>query len=286
MQVEKQRAYAKINLTLDVVGKRADGYHEMEMVMQLISLYDEITFTENESGEISLSISGANLSAGEDNLVMRAARLFYNQLGKPCRGVHLALEKRIPMQAGMAGGSSDAAAVLKGLNEMEYRPFESKTLFQMAEKLGSDVPYCLLGKTALATGRGEILKEIAPMPHCFVAVCKPSFGISTPNLFQEIDQKVILTRPKTQDMVAAIKRGKVGEIGALLSNVFEQALSPAQRDEVFAIEHEMRRHGCAGTAMTGSGPTVFALFQQQAAAQGAVSSLREKYQETFLCETV
>lgn len=189
------QAPAKLNLTLDVLGRREDGYHDLKMVMQSITLADRLTLRPGQTPGIQVSSSFHFLPTGEKNLAGKAAVCFYQALGRPARDLDIAITKHVPVCAGMAGGSSDAAAVLRALNQLEGSPFSPEELAHVGEGVGSDVPYCVLGCTALAQGRGEVLTPLSPLPHCWVVACKPDFPVSTPELFARIDSCRIRRRP-------------------------------------------------------------------------------------------
>ena len=182
------QAFAKLNLTLDILGKREDGYHDLRMVMQSITLADTLTLEENRGEGLRVSANLRFLPTGEKNLAAAAALRFWEALGREPEDLDIRIEKRIPVCAGMAGGSSDAAAVLRALNQRSGEPFSPKELARLGERVGSDVPYCVLGGTALAEGRGEILTPLPPLPACWVVVCKPDFPVSTPELFAQADR--------------------------------------------------------------------------------------------------
>ncbi len=285
MNIIQESAFAKLNLTLDVVGLRPDGYHEMEMVMQSVTLCDTLTLTPQE-GRTTARTNLSFLPTGDKNLAVMAANHFYETLGIPQRHFEIFIEKRTPVCAGLAGGSSDGAAVLRALNRLEGSPFSPLELAKIGEKFGSDVPYCVLGTTALAKGRGEELTPLPPCPHCWVVLCKPPFPVSTPELFQRIDSTKITCRPDTLGMIAALEGGDLNGVAHRLFNVFEEALPRTQRQTVDEIKNSLIQLGALGAAMSGSGPTVFGLFDNQSIAQAAYEALKQSYQETFLAETV
>ena len=280
------KALAKLNLSLDVLGKRPDGYHDMKMVMQSITLSDDITVTDNDGQGIRVSSNVGFLPTNEKNLAVAAALRFYESLGKEPRSIDLSLEKSIPVCAGMAGGSSDAAAVLRALNEMEGRPYDMMELAKVGEKVGSDVPYCVLGTTALAEGRGEVLTNLPALPHCWVVVCKPDFPVSTPELFGKIDRCKVRCRPDTDGMIRALEQGDLEGIARRMYNVFEDVLPERQRNRVRDIKNTLIQCGALGANMSGTGPTAFGLFEDEAAAREAYAQLKEQYKETYLAETV
>ena len=280
------QARAKLNLTLDVLAKRPDGYHDMKMVMQSITLSDDITVMDNDGQGIRVSSNVGFLPTNEKNLAVAAALRFYESLGKEARSVDLSLEKSIPVCAGMAGGSSDAAAVLRALNEMEGHPYDLMELAKVGEKVGSDVPYCVLGTTALAEGRGEVLTTLTSLPKCWVVVCKPDFPVSTPELFGKIDRCKVRCRPDTDGMIRALEQGDLEGVARRMYNVFEDVLPERQRSRVRDIKNTLIQCGALGANMSGTGPTAFGLFEDETAAREAYAQLSEQYRETYLAETV
>ena len=276
MQVQ---AYAKLNLSLDILRRREDGYHDLQMVMQSISLADTLTITPG-AGRMDTNLS--YLPADGRNLAQAAAAAFRAATGLDIQ-VDIAIQKHIPVCAGLAGGSSDAAAVLRALNEHTGAGLSPERLAKIGEAVGSDVPYCVLGGTALAEGRGEVLTPLSPLPPCHVAVCKPPFPISTPQLFARVDTKKITRRPDTQGLIAALGRGDLPDVARRMYNVFEDVLEPRRRAQIDAIKAQLID---CGASMTGSGPTVFGLFLDESAAHRAVKALQEQYREVFLAQTV
>ena len=279
-------APAKINLTLDILGQRADGYHDMRMVMQSITLADTLTLEENQGEGLRVSANLRFLPTGEKNLAAAAALRFWEALGREPEDLDIRIEKRIPVCAGMAGGSSDAAAVLRALNQRVGEPFSPKELARLGERVGSDVPYCVLGGTALAEGRGEVLTPLPPLPRCWVVACKPDFPISTPELFAQADRVKLRRRPDTAGLVAALEAGDLGGVARRMYNVFEDVLPARLYTRVAEIKNDLIQCGALGANMSGSGPTAFGLFDRLEAAQEARACLTQRYRDTFLCETV
>lgn len=280
------QAFAKLNLTLDILGKREDGYHDLRMVMQSITLADTLTLEENQGEGLRVSANLRFLPTGEKNLAAAAALRFWEALGREPEDLDIRIEKRIPVCAGMAGGSSDAAAVLRALNQRVGEPFSPKELARLGERVGSDVPYCVLGGTALAEGRGEVLTPLAPLPRCWVVACKPDFPISTPELFAQADRVKLRRRPDTAGLVAALEAGDLGGVARRMYNVFEDVLPARLYTRVAEIKNILIQCGALGANMSGSGPTAFGLFDRLEAAQEARSCLTQRYRDTFLCETV
>ena len=280
------QAPAKLNLTLDVLGRRADGYHDLKMVMQSITLADRLTLRPGRAPGIQVSSSFHFLPTGEKNLAGKAAVCFYQALGRPARDLDISITKHVPVCAGMAGGSSDAAAVLRALNRLEGDPFSPEELAHVGEAVGSDVPYCVLGCTALAQGRGEVLTPLPPLPHCWVVACKPDFPVSTPELFARIDSCRIRRRPDADGLIAALEQGDLMEVARRMYNVFEDVLPERQLARVADIKNTLIQQGALGANMSGTGPTAFGLFSSQSQAQAAYDVLKQRYQEVFLAETV
>lgn len=279
--MEQEQSFAKINLSLDVLGKREDGYHDLAMVMQTVSLSDDVTLEMTEEKNVTVETNLAYLPKGEKNLAYKAACLFYEKLQIPFSGINIVIEKKIPVCAGLAGGSGDAAAVLRILNKLHESPFSLEELSKLAQKIGADVPYCLQGGTMLAEGTGEILTPLPPLPSCYFVLCKPNFSISTPELFQKIDSCRIKHRPNTKELVEAMERHDLSGIACRMFNVFEEALQPRQRKTVTEIKNVLIDFGALGASMSGSGPTVVGLFDGEEKAKKAIAQLKEEYPETF-----
>lgn len=276
---------AKINLTLDVTGKLPNGYHTVEMIMQSIDLSDRVTVSLNDTRKLSMTCNRNDLSVAEDNLAIRAARLFLEHCDICDIGVEIALEKNIPMQAGMAGGSTDAAAVLIGLNELLEQNLSREELCVLGLKLGADVPYCICGETMLAEGIGEVLSTLPKMPKCTVLVCKPPVGVPTPEIYRAIDEAPIAEHPQTQEMITALYAQDLNAIGKLLCNVMEP-VTAGKHPVIYDIKQTMLDHGALGALMSGSGSAVFGLYHSHDDAKKAYSILSKRFDETFLSFTV
>lgn len=276
-------AYAKLNLTLDILSKRNDGYHDLSMVMQSISLHDDVTVTLTEGNGI---VCRCGMLPGDDsNLAVKAAGAFFTETGIPPRGLLIDIEKRIPIQAGMAGGSADAAAVLHALRALLAPELTTQKLEAIGAQIGSDVPYCVRGGTVLAEGRGEKLTTLKAAPHFHVVICKPDFPISTPVLFRRSDSVELSDRPDTNGMLCAIAEGDTPGVSARVFNVFEAVLEESE-GEVFVIKNRLLAFGADAAAMTGSGPTVFGLFRSNEKAACAYEGLRRSYPQTYLAEFI
>ena len=280
------QAYAKLNLTLDVLGKREDGYHDLCMVMQSITLHDTLTLEQTPGAGLRVGTNLRFLPTGEKNLAAAAALRFWETLGREPEDLDIRIATRIPVCAGMAGGSSDAAAVLRALNDQAGNPFTLQELAQVGAKVGSDVPYCVLGGTALAEGRGEVLTPLPPLPKCWVVACKPDFPISTPELFAQVDSVKLRRRPDTAGVLAALKAGDLEGVARRMYNVFEDVMNPRQYARVAEIKQTLIQKGALGANMSGSGPTAFGLFDSQERAEEARAALDLTYRDTFLCQSV
>ena len=275
------KAYGKINLSLDIIRKLPSGFHDMRMVMETVELHDDIQITLSEGDGVSMRSNLSFLPSDSKNIAVKAAKLFFEALSLPKQHVAIKLFKRIPVAAGMAGGSANAAAVLRGLNILLETGLSKEELMHMGAELGSDVPYCIVGGTKLAEGRGEVLTALPALPDCHIVICKPKFSISTPELFSRIDCSKIRHRPDTDGLLHALEARSLNQVSMRLFNVFEDVLDSRGR-EIGQIKTTLLHAGALGAAMTGTGPTVFGLFDKEADANSAYIKLKEHYRETFL----
>ena len=278
-------AYAKLNLTLDVLSRRADGYHDMKMVMQSVELTDRVSLIPNGTERMRASSNLGFLPTGEKNLAVAAALAFYRSLNAPIRGWDIALKKQIPVCAGMAGGSSDAAAVLRALNREEGEPFTPGQLAGIGEQVGSDVPYCVLGGTALAEGRGEVLTPLPALPQCWAVICKPDFSVSTPELYGKIDTVAIPHRPDNQAMESALLAGDLGKVAENVYNVFDPVVT-SEHLELNYIKSICNSYGALTEQMTGSGSAIFAILPNFEYAAVVCSMLKENYPNIYIAKPV
>ena len=279
------KAYAKLNLTLDILRRREDGYHDLSMVMQSISLHDTVCLRETGTGDITLESGAEFLPCDRENLGYRAAEAFFGALSIENPGIAIEIEKRIPVCAGMAGGSADAAAVLRGLRALYAPNLSVEELCRIGERVGSDVPYCVFGGTALAEGRGEKLTRLPAVPDCWAVIAKPPFPVSTPELFGCVRTKKLTCHPDTRGMLHSLEKGDLAGILHRVYNVFEEVL-PEKYGEVFSIKDRMLDLGAESACMTGSGPTVFGLFTDRKAAESACEALRKDYSQCYLTKMV
>lgn len=278
-------AFAKLNLTLDILGKREDGYHDMRMVMQSIDLHDVVTITPREKAGLTLTTDLPFLPKGDGNIASKAAARFFQSTGLPAPGLSIDIRKSIPVCAGMAGGSSDAAAVLRVLRTAYAPQMPLDRLEEAGALVGSDVPYCIRGGTALAEGRGERLRGLPPLPPCWIVVCKPACSLSTPELFSLVQVKKLRCHPNTAELLTALEEQDLEGVARRMYNVFEDVL-PRRYGEVFSIKSELLGLGALGASMTGSGPTVFGVFSDRAAAARAAEAMSGQYPAVFLCRPV
>lgn len=279
-------AYAKINLTLDVLGKRPDGYHDLSMVMQSVSLADQVIIRETGEEGFTLKTDLGFLPGADKNIAGVAARAFARHTGADLSGLEIELQKHIPVCAGTAGGSSDGAAVLRGLNRWFSCGLSLRHLAEIGEEVGSDVPYCVLGCTALAEGRGEKLTCLPALPDCHIVLCKPGFSVSTPELFRRIDELKLCFHPDTAGVLAALEEGDLAGVSRRMFNVFEEALPAQRRAVVEEIKSTLLSRGALGACMSGTGPTVFGIFDNAESARSVADELKQSYAETFLTKNV
>lgn len=267
------KANAKINLALDVVGKLPNGYHEVKMIMQSIALCDELTLKKAPEG-ITVTTDSQELSCGEDNLVYKAARLMFDTYGIR-DGVHIHLQKTIPIAAGMAGGSTDAAAAMKGISRLFDLEVPLPRLMELGVSIGADVPYCILGGTALAEGIGEKLTPLTPAPDFYVLVAKPDISVSTKYVYENLDASGITRHPDVRGMAMAIESGSLQGVLDRMGNVLETVTIPAY-PVIDSIKRRMRELGAVNSLMSGSGPTVFGIFLSEQAAEFACEQLKHE----------
>lgn len=276
------QAFAKINLGLDVLGKREDGYHEVRMIMQTIRMYDQLDMRKSVEPGIYLTTNKKYIPVDENNLVWRAAKLMMDTCGI-MEGVSIHLHKVIPVAAGMAGGSSDAAATLVGMNRLFHCGLSKEKLMELGVQIGADVPYCVLRGTALAEGIGEKLTVLPPMPDCWILIGKPGISVSTKYVYTTLDLNTDTVHPDIDGMKKALEDGNLYGITERMGNVLQDVTIPAY-PEVERIKEQMKALGAVNAMMSGSGPTVFGIFDNEEKAQKACQKLRESgsCQQVFL----
>ncbi len=278
-------AFAKLNLTLDVLGKREDGYHDVKSVMQTISVRDDIEIDVGTGKPWKLICSAEGIPTDETNLAWKAAKVYCEAMKKDPDGIEIRITKRIPSGAGMGGGSADAAAVLRALNRHYGNPLSIFALAELGAQVGSDVPFCTVCGTVMAEGRGERLRKLADMPDCIFVICKPEFSVSTPELYQKIDSVEIAHRPNHQLMESALLSGDLEKIAHNLCNVFDPVVTQDHL-ELNYIKSLFHQYGAIGYQMTGSGSAVFAIVSEFEVAAVICSMLKANYPNVFIAKPV
>ena len=274
MREIKLKARAKINLGLDVVRKREDGYHEVRMIMQMINLYDRITLRRSTEPGIRVTTNLPYLPVNDDNLVYRAAKLLMEEF-KVTEGAEIELQKYIPVAAGMAGGSSDAAAVMVGVNRIFHLGLTKKQLMERGVKIGADVPFCIMRGTALAEGIGEVLTPLPAMPHCSLVIAKPKIHVSTKFVYGNLKASELKEHPDIDGQVQALREGSLEQLVAKMGNVLETVTVPAY-PVIDEIKRTMLKNDAMGAMMSGSGPTVFGVFEREERAQEVCRLLKKE----------
>lgn len=280
-----EKAYAKVNLTLDVLCRRKDGFHDLKSVMQTVSLYDNIELDIGTGGEWKLICSQEDIPCDDRNLAWKAARIYCDTLGKDPHGITIRMEKHIPSGAGMGGGSADAAAVLRILNRYYGEPMTMEELAALGCKIGSDIPFCVLGGTVMCEGRGEVMRRLPDVPKCIILGCKPKFSVSTPVLFRKIDSVEIMKHPDNDAMEQAIRHGDLSAIAREIYNIFDPVVSE-DHPEIGHIKALCNAHGAMASQMTGSGSVVYALMPDVQSAEKAMAELKKNYLQVFIAEPV
>lgn len=279
----KVLAPAKINLTLDIIGKRPDGYHNLETIMQTVSLYDTVTVTETDSGDITVSCDKEGIPCDSTNIVYKAAKSFFKYTETENRGIHIHIEKKIPSQAGLGGGSSDGAAVVLALNRLYDLRMKEEQLCEICAPVGADVPFCLLGGTRLARETGTQTSAVRSLHKCKIVICKPPVNVSTKEAYEKADRLPAKGAVITDLAVRSLYSMSMPQICSTLYNDFEVAL---KLEQVSAVKKIMYRHKANGASMSGSGSAVFALFVSEKKAEKCAEALRKEYSEVFVAEPV
>jgi 4-diphosphocytidyl-2-C-methyl-D-erythritol kinase len=276
------KAHAKLNLSLDVLNRREDGYHNLQMIMQSIQLHDTISLQEISSG-VEIACEAPYVPNNSSNIAYKAAELMINRYSLDA-GVIIRIDKKIPVAAGLAGGSTDAAAVLKGINTLFKLGIEQNELMEIGKTIGADVPYCIVGGTALAEGIGERITPLSPMKKIPVVLVKPRFGVSTASVFKSLDINSISQRPKTTMIIDALGKGDIKFIAENLCNVLE-SVTIDKYPLINKIKKDLIAKGAMGSLMSGSGPTVFGLFEDDRTARKAYNSMSRSRYDCFLTNT-
>jgi len=272
MERMQKKAYAKINPVLDVLRRREDGYHELRMIMQTVNIYDTLELVKSESG-IRLTCDTGLLPCDDGNIVYRAARLMQETFSLK-EGIEIHLTKKIPMAAGMAGGSADAAATLHGMNELFDLKLTTEKLCELGVKLGADVPYCIMGGTMLAEGIGEKLTALPPMPECRLVVAKPDFDVSTKYVYENLHANSLKEHPDVDGMIAAIRANDLEAVATCMENVLE-TVTVRKYPQISELKNLMCNMGALNALMSGSGPSVFGLFTDEKAAEDCATEIRK-----------
>ncbi len=275
------KAAAKINLMLDILKRLENGYHSLFMIMQSVDLYDTITVNKNSINEIIIKCDTNGVPCNEKNIAYKCAKAFFDALSIEDRGITIEIEKTIPMAAGTAGGSADGAGVLYCLNKIYDAKLSERELCEIGCKVGADIPFSLVGGTAIALGTGTIIAPVTDMPECYIVLAKPDQDVSTPEAYSQFDA---LTRVRHLDrvsMIEAINNGAYEQICDLCGNVFEQAVEVPKRPHIKGV---MRKCGADACCMSGSGPTVYGIFSNREKAEDAYIKLSKKYADVYLCK--
>ncbi len=280
-----EAAFAKLNLTLDVLGKREDGYHDLQSVMQTISIRDDIEIDVGTGKPWKLLCSVEGIPTDESNLAWKAAKIYCETMKKDPKGLEIRITKRIPSGAGMGGGSADAAAVLRALNHHFGEPLSLFALAELGAQVGSDVPFCVICGTAMVEGRGERVRKLPDMPDCIFVVVKPDFSVSTPELYQKIDSAVIAQRPDNKAMESAILAGDLEKVVQNVCNVFDPVVTE-EHLELNYIKSVMHQFGAVGYQMTGSGSAVFGIVSEFEIAAVLCDMLKGNYPNVFISKPV
>ena len=279
----KIKAYAKVNISLDIVGKREDGYHILEMIMQTIDLYDEINI-EKQKKDITIKCNKPYVPTDERNLAYRAAKLFMEKYNIHI-GVNINIKKNIPVSAGLAGGSTDGAAVLKLMNRLFEVNASDEELMEIGLKLGADVPYCIKGGTALCKGIGEEVTKLKDFKDKILVLVKPPFGVSTKSVYQEFDLGKVRSHPNTETLIKAIESNDLKLVSNNMKNLLEN-VTLRKHKVLINIKEEMKNTGAIAAMMSGSGPTVFAFFDDMLKAQKCFEKMKLKYNDVFITRTI
>ncbi len=272
---------AKINLMLDILKKLDNGYHSLFMIMQSVDLYDTITVEKNDTNKIIIKCDTDGVPCNEKNIAYKCATAFFDALSINNRGITIEIEKNIPMAAGTAGGSADGAGVLYCLNKIYNTNLSQKELCEIGGKVGADIPFCLIGGTAIALGTGTIVAPVKDLSDCYIVLCKPDQDVSTPEAYAQFDALNRVRHLDRISMVDAVADGDYDKICSLCGNVFEQAVEVPKRPHIKGV---MRKSGADACTMSGSGPTVFGIFSEKEKAEDAFNKLSKKYGSVYLCK--
>lgn len=273
-------AYAKLNLSLDITGVRPDGYHTLEMVMQSVDLYDTVTLTKHSTDKgVSVHCDRDDVPASTDNIAYKAALAFFQYAQIKEYGLTIKIKKRIPLAAGLGGGSADAAAVLVGLNQLYQTDYSTAQLCEVGIKIGADVPFCIYGGTRVAEGTGGIISPLPDLTDCCFVIVKTGEKHSTGEMYQKFDALTDVKHPMSQNLISAICAGEIEEVAKYTDNVFEALWD----SEILQVKTELLENGALSASLSGSGPSVFGLFADEETAHKCLVQLEDKYSDVFLC---
>lgn len=280
----KVNAPAKVNLAVDVLGRRPDGYHEVSLILQAVSLYDVITITTNDSDEITVSCNAPGIPCDKTNIVCKTAQRFFKVTGVEPVGININIEKVIPSQAGLGGGSSDGAAVVMGLNALFNTHLKTSQLEEIGGFVGADIPFFINGGTQLAKGIGTEMQKLRSLPDCHIVVCKPdNVSVSTKEAYDAIDSAPTKQFKYSDEVIKGLYMHSLNSVCTSMYNDFDVFLNI---DEVNAIKKFMYDNKASGACMSGSGSAVFGIFKKEKSAQACVDGLKAKYSQTFLCKPI
>lgn len=279
----KIKAYAKVNLMLDILGTLPNGYHNLWMIMQSVSLYDTVTVTKTDSGKITITCNKEGIPTDKKNIAYKSARAFFEETQIENCGICIDIEKTIPSEAGLAGGSADGAAVIKALNELFGANLTERELCRIGKKVGADIPFCIVGGTCLAQNIGDVVSPLEDIPECFFVLAKPQMGVSTKEAYESFDNASYIRKPKREKMLIAAANGDFDEMCRLSANVFEQVIEVPERVEIKKI---MRKHNAKLSLMSGSGPTVYGIFENKEDAESCAEKLKAITKDVFIATPV
>lgn len=277
------KAYAKINLMLDIINRRNDGYHDLFMIMQSISVYDKVTVKSNDSKTIKINCNIEDIPLDDRNIAWKAADAFFKATNKENKGIEINIEKRIPHAAGLAGGSADGAAVIVALNKIYKTNLSEKELCKIGVKIGADVPFCITGGTLLAQGIGDVLHKVKHLRKCYIVIAKPDFDVNTGHAYKQFDLFGKTHTPDKFGMLCAMETQDLQQICLKMENVFEQFIEVPNR---ISIKETMKNNGAIGVCMSGSGPTVFGIFDDKSNAEKAAEDLKVFAKDIEVCTPV
>lgn len=279
----KVKAYAKINLLLDIVSTRTDGYHDLFMIMQSVGIFDTVTIESNSSKEITITSNIDSIPLNSSNIAYKAAEAFFKATKTENAGINIDLKKEIPHGAGLAGGSADGAAVLVALNKLYKTELTEDELCKIGVQIGADVPFCIKGGTLLSQGIGDVLSDVKPLRKCCILLAKPDFSVNTAKAYHQYDEQGKTHTPDSLGMLCSIQSRNLADICSKMENVFEQFIEVPNRVDIKTI---MRNNNALGTCMSGSGPTIFGIYENESDAKKAAEELTDLAKDIYVCKPV